>query len=214
MKIEALVFDFGGVISKTLFETHPLTEQELGLPANTLQWRGPFDPANDSHWRDMQHDIISERDYWLYRAAQTGKLVGEQWDSMQAFVTRARGQNPQEVIREQFYHCIEQAQQKGVRLAILSNELDLFYGDDFRAKLPFLSQFELIVDATYTHILKPDPNAYAFITEGLALNAEQCLFIDDQQRNIDGAQRVGMQTQLFDVLNPAASYASVLDKIK
>ena len=29
----ALVLDFGGVISRTLFETHAQTEQALGLPA-------------------------------------------------------------------------------------------------------------------------------------------------------------------------------------
>jgi len=31
MTIKAIIFDFGGVISKTLFETHDLTEIALGL---------------------------------------------------------------------------------------------------------------------------------------------------------------------------------------
>ena len=43
----ALILDFGGVISRTLFETHDLTEAALGLPSGTLTWRGPFDPATD-----------------------------------------------------------------------------------------------------------------------------------------------------------------------
>jgi putative hydrolase of the HAD superfamily len=30
-KPQALVLDFGGVVTKTLFETHALTEQALGL---------------------------------------------------------------------------------------------------------------------------------------------------------------------------------------
>ena len=39
MKTEkALVLDFGGVISRTLFETHDLTEKALGLAAGSLQW--------------------------------------------------------------------------------------------------------------------------------------------------------------------------------
>jgi hypothetical protein len=41
---QRLVLDFGGVISRTLFETHDLTERALGLPPGTLTWRGPFDP--------------------------------------------------------------------------------------------------------------------------------------------------------------------------
>jgi len=40
---KALVLDFGGVISRMLFETHELSEQALGLPRGTLTWRGPFD---------------------------------------------------------------------------------------------------------------------------------------------------------------------------
>ena len=38
-KIKALVFDFGGVISKTLFETHASTERRLSLPPGSLTWR-------------------------------------------------------------------------------------------------------------------------------------------------------------------------------
>jgi len=46
MTAQALVLDFGGVISRMLFETHPLTEQALGLPPGTLTWRGPCRPTN------------------------------------------------------------------------------------------------------------------------------------------------------------------------
>ena len=46
----ALILDFGGVISRTLFETHDQTEAALGLPSGTLTWRGPFDPDSDPLW--------------------------------------------------------------------------------------------------------------------------------------------------------------------
>ena len=51
---KALVLDFGGVISKTLYETHDLSEAALGLPKGTLTWRGPFDPARDEPFQAMQ----------------------------------------------------------------------------------------------------------------------------------------------------------------
>ena len=68
----------------------------------------------------------------------------------------------------------------------------------------------MIVDATYTHILKPDQRAYALITDGLGLQAEDCIFIDDQDRNIQGAIEAGMQTVHFDVMEPAKSYQTAL----
>ncbi len=206
----ALVLDFGGVISRTLFETHALSEKALGLAAGTLTWRGPFDPANDSLWQSMQADQISERDYWMTRTREVGRLVGEDWSRMESFVTRARGADPAAVLRPEAIAAVERVHAAGLRLAILSNELDLFYGADFRRKLPLLDRFELIVDATHTGILKPDPRAYAAITEGLGLSAGACVFVDDQARNVAGAAAAGMQTVAFDVTQPAASYAQAL----
>ncbi|MGJ7037513.1 HAD superfamily hydrolase (TIGR01509 family) [Shinella sp. BE166] len=106
--------------------------------------------------------------------------------------------------------AIRTAHESGIRLAILSNELDLFYGKDFRQRLPLLSLFETIVDATYTGILKPDARAYAAVCEALALRAEACVFVDDQKRNVDGAVAAGMRTVWFDVAEPARSYAAAL----
>ncbi|MGS5085597.1 HAD family hydrolase [Hydrogenophaga sp. A37] len=204
---QALVLDFGGVISRMLFETHPLTEQALGLPPGTLTWKGPFDPSTDPLWQAMQADQLSERDYWMARTREVGRLVGEEWDSMETFVQRARGADVEAVIRPEAVATIEAAKAAGKRLAILSNELDLFYGADFRSRLPLLQHFELIVDATYTGILKPDPRAYAAVTEALGLPASACVFVDDQKRNADGGVKAGMQVVHFDVLQPAASFA-------
>jgi len=135
----ALVLDFGGVISRTLFETHAVTERALGLPAGSLTWRGPFDPEGDALWRDMQAERISERDYWLARTREVGRLLGEDWTRMDTFVRRARGADPAAAIRPEAVAAIEAARAAGCRLAVLSNELDLFYGADFRARLPLLS---------------------------------------------------------------------------
>lgn len=206
----ALILDFGGVISRTLFETHALTETALGLRQNTLTWRGPFAPETDDLWRAMQSDEITERDYWHHRAAEVGNLIGKNWTSMTDFVQAARGADPAAVIRPEFLQTIDIAEAAGIRLAILSNELDLFYGAGFRDKLPFLQRFEVIHDATYTGILKPDPRAYTACLDDLGLPAGQCVFVDDQQRNIDGADAINLQTVKFDVANPAQSYTQAL----
>jgi putative hydrolase of the HAD superfamily len=209
-KNRALVLDFGGVISRTLFETHRDSEKALGVPEGTLTWRGPFDPASDALWRSMQAGEISERDYWYKRAEETGRLVGEDWTSLPKFLQRVRGKNPASMIRPEFLVALKKAKAAGFGLAILSNELDLFYGAEFRTKLPFLSEFDLIVDATYTSILKPDPRSYGAITEGLGLAAMSCVFVDDQLKNIKGAEAIGMNTVHFDVTQPATSYAKAL----
>jgi putative hydrolase of the HAD superfamily len=206
----ALVLDFGGVITRTLFETHDLTEKALGLPPGSLTWRGPFDPAGDALWRAMQAGEISERDYWRTRTMEVADLVGAHWTGMADFVRAARGADPGPVIRPEALTAINAAKRGGAKLAILSNELDLFYGEEFRARLPFLADFDVIADATYTDILKPDPRAYRDCVARLALPPAVCVFVDDQARNVAGAEAVGMQAVHFDVQNPGESFGRAL----
>ena len=213
-KIKSIIFDFGGVISKTLFETHELTEASLKLPPNTLQWRGPFDPDSDSLWESMQDNKISERDYWKIRTNEVGSLLKKDWTEISDFVRAARGTQPLDIIRPEALQIIDFAVKKNIRLAVLSNELDLFYGEGFRDKLPFLNSFEIIHDATYTNILKPDPRSYNSCLKDLGLLADQCIFIDDQPKNILGAKRVGLNAIQFNVLKPKESFAAVLDLLK
>jgi len=158
----------------------------------------------------MQAGEISERDYWLARTREVGALLGESWDRMADFVTRARGADVGSVIRPEAVAAIGRAKAAGCRLAILSNELDLFYGEGFSARLPLLRSFDLIVDASYTRILKPDPRAYAAVTEGLGVPASDCVFVDDQMKNIRGGEAAGMTSIHFDVTDPKTSYARAL----
>ncbi|MEP4293353.1 MAG: HAD-IA family hydrolase, partial [Rhizobiaceae bacterium] len=178
--------------------------------AGSLTWRGPFDPASDPLWQSMQADEISERDYWHQRTREVAQLVGEDWTVMSDFVKAARGADPEPVMRPQALAAIERVGKAGGKLAILSNELDLFYGADFRDKLPFMKHFDVIIDATYTEILKPDPRAYAACCEALQLAPQDCVFVDDQMRNIRGGEAFGMQCVHFDVLNPKNSYTEAL----
>jgi putative hydrolase of the HAD superfamily len=120
-------------------------------------------------------------------------------------VKRARGADPNAIVRPQVRELILEARRAGLRLAILSNELDLFYGRELRARLDLLEHFEVIVDATYTQLLKPDPRAYQTCLDQLGLSAPQCLMIDDQQRNVVGARAHGLPAVEFQVQAPERS---------
>jgi putative hydrolase of the HAD superfamily len=207
---KALVLDFGGVISRTLFETHDLSEAALGLAPGTLTWRGPFAPETDPLWQAMQADQLTEREYWLARTRGVGEMVGETWNDMQTFVQRARGADVEAVIRPEAIAAVRQAKAAGCKLAVLSNELDLFYGASFRERLPLLQCFDVIIDATYTGILKPDRRAYEMCNQALGLQEKDCVFVDDQFRNVQGAIQVGWQVVQFDVTHPAESYQRAL----
>jgi len=206
----ALILDFGGVVTRTLFETHEMTERALGLSPGSLTWQGPFAPESDDLWMAMQNDEISEREYWAQRTSEVGNLLGEHWTEMSQFVMAARGADPESVLRPETLQAIEAAKARGIRLAILSNELDLFYGPEMRSRLPFLKKFDLVADATYTKILKPDPRAYLDCARELGVEPQRCVFVDDQKRNVKGAEAVGMHAVYFDVRRPGESIKQTL----
>lgn len=206
----ALILDFGGVVSKTVFETHSETELALGLSPGTLTWFGPFAPETDSLWASMQDGRISEREYYARRTREVSDLIGADWTEMSQFIRAARGADPAAIIRPEALDAIGTAKTQGHRLAILSNELDLFYGKDFRQKLSFLDSFDVVVDATYTKILKPDPRAYQQCCDALSLTPDDCVFVDDQPRNIAGAENAGMKTVQFNVARPGEGFRQAI----
>jgi putative hydrolase of the HAD superfamily len=194
-----LLLDFGSVISVSIFERHRQTEEALGLPKGTLTWLGPLAPETDPLWQSMQRDEISERDYWAIRARELGEAVGERdWDVL-TMLTRVRQVDPNMVVRPEMQRLIRTACERGIKVAMLTNELELFYGKEFLSRMDVLKHFDAIIDATHTGTLKPDPGAYAMAIDAMALPAQDILFVDDQFRNIAGAVKAGLQTQHFDL---------------
>ena len=76
MTAQALLLDFGSVISKSLFETLEDVEATFGLEPGTLDWSGSLADHEDSLWQSMQRDEITEREYWYRRADELSQRVG------------------------------------------------------------------------------------------------------------------------------------------
>lgn len=209
-----LLLDFGSVISVSVFERHRESERLLGLAEGTLTWLGPIDPATDPLWESMQRDEITEREYWACRAEELGALVGEPvWDVM-TMLHRIRQTDANTIIRPQMHHMMRVARANGIRVGILSNELELFYGSEMLAQMDVLADTAMIVDASNTGILKPDPRAYTQATEGLDLPPQEILFVDDQFRNIVGAVKAGLQTQYFDLRDIPGNLAAIAARLQ
>jgi putative hydrolase of the HAD superfamily len=208
----ALLLDFGSVIQKSFFETRADMEKLLRLAPGTLGWAGPFDPKSDPLWQQLATGAITERAYWNQRAREVGGLIGEDW-TIQDFC-RKHGELPSNIIlRPEILALIADAKRAGLKFGILTNELELFHGKDWALSMPFAGMIDVIVDATHTHILKPDPAAYALVLEALGLSAGEVIFVDDQPRNVAGGSAVGIRSFQLDITAPLRSVAEVRQAI-
>ena len=199
-----LILDFGSVISYSIFERHATTERRLGLKSGSIQWWGPLDPDRDALWQDMLANKLSERDYWARFSKAVGQIVGEAWLPAD-FLKAARSPDLNDEIRPEVAKLVHTAKAAGAKLGILSNELELFYGAEALAEITLLREFDAIVDATHTKILKPDRRAYKLILDALGATAESAVFVDDQPRNVKGGAEAGLTSIFFDVRDPQGS---------
>ena len=102
-----------------------------------------------------------------------------------------------------FCECVKQ---NGFGIYVLSNASDLFY--DYFPKFMPLSFFDGVFVSSDYLMLKPDVEIYKTFLNKYELNADECLFVDDREDNIEGAKKAGMNTFQF-----KGDYESVLKHI-
>lgn len=84
---------------------------------------------------------------------------------------------------------------RGFRLYVLSNAGYSFH--KFSYKIKHIDRFSGIMVSAEERMMKPDPAIYRRLCDRFLLEASECLFIDDLPRNIEGAQKAGMNGYCF-----------------
>lgn len=64
-------------------------------------------------------------------------------------------------------------------------------------RFPFLQSFDGVIVSAHERLLKPDPAIYHVLLERYELEARDCIFIDDSEKNVAAARSVGMQAVHF-----------------
>mgnify|MGYP001580290548 CR=1 FL=1 len=85
---------------------------------------------------------------------------------------------------------------KNYKLAIINNGTALTLSQ-FDNKLNFDNYFDLFISSAKEGIKKPDGEFFLTTAKRLGVASERCLFMDDSEKNIEGAKRIGMQTILW-----------------
>lgn len=85
----------------------------------------------------------------------------------------------------------EYVKEHGYGIYVLSNASDLFYMY-FPKFLPLAFFNGVFVSSDYL-MLKPDVKIYETFLDKYGLKGEECLFIDDREENVLGAEKAGMQ---------------------
>jgi putative hydrolase of the HAD superfamily len=84
----------------------------------------------------------------------------------------------------------------GVNIYLLSNISTYF--SSHREEIPILSLLDGCVFSGELGIVKPSREIFEHLLNKYSLKAEECIFIDDNEKNVLGAKNVNINTYLFD----------------
>lgn len=212
---DLLLLDFGGVCLMNPAELHAVAEEKLGLPAGTFSWLGPIDPSTDPLWQELfaAGEGLREREYWQRRAADVGEAAGLTM-SLTDYMKLLYDPPDNALIRPGATDAVERAFAAGMNVSVLTNDLKAFHGPDWQGGIDLLQRVDHVVDCSDTGILKPDARAFQRALDITGFGRSQVLFVDDQKLSVAGAGEFGIDAVWFDLAQPAASWASVADRIE
>lgn len=185
-----IIFDFGNVLAEFYPEklTRPCVpdEENLKLISDVVFDRLYWNRLDDGTISDeeVKETFKSRLPEHLYKAACTV------YDSWVKNLTPVPGMC--ELVRD--------LKSAGTKLYLISN-ISTGFAESY-SEVPWisnlLSKFDGLVFSGVINLTKPDKEIFEHLLINYNLNACDCLFVDDSKINTDGAEKVGINTYLFD----------------
>ncbi len=195
MKIQNIIFDFGGVLvdwnPRHLFKNHFSNEHEMEWFLENIctdEWNLQQDKG-----RSLAEGTALLQAQFPEFHAQIQRFYGE-WETM------LKGDIPGSVAL--LYRLKEKYRMYG--LTNWSDEtIDIAY-----RRFPFFSAFEGIVVSGKEKMIKPDKQIYHLLLDRYGLQAGNTVFIDDNLKNVKAAEEIGLYAIHFE--NPEQLELSLL----
>ena len=200
--IEAVIFDFGGVITSSPFEAFARYERERGLPADIIR-RTNAENHFENAWARFER---AELDIDAFDAlfATESRALGAEVRGRDV-VTLLKGE-----IRPEMVEALRRIKTK-FKTGCITNNLpaNAMGSSDGRALYvaEVMVLFDHVIESAKIGLRKPDPKIYRLMTEALSVAPERCVYLDDLGVNLKPAREMGMTT--IKVLNTAQAIAEL-----
>ena len=185
--IQAVIFDFGGVIC-----LHP-DEERWKRAAETADL--PVEDFMRAFWANrIEYDAgrISPVEYWR----DVARRAGTHFEDPKIAALIQREIELWNQYDPRVFAWIGQLHASGGRTAILSN-LPRPLGEELRATPGFLEHFDHVTFSYELGAVKPQAEIYRETIGGLGIDPRHALFLDDKPENVEGARAVGLRAELF-----------------
>jgi putative hydrolase of the HAD superfamily len=193
-RFEAVVSDFGGVLTTPLVESFMAFQNETGIGAEVLgeAMEAATEANGENPLFEMERGEITEIAFLEQLTDSLEPLLGHrpEMHRFKEIYFEALDPNPAMI------GLMRDLKAEGYRMAMLTNNVRE-WEPLWRSMLPVDEIFETVVDSAFVGCRKPESRIYAIALDRLGLPAECCLFVDDVQVNCEGAEKAGMTAVHF-----------------
>ncbi|MBX3707478.1 MAG: HAD-IA family hydrolase [Pseudomonadales bacterium] len=190
--IEAILWDFGGVLTTSPFEAFNRFERERGLPLDFIRRVNATNPE-DNAWARFESSRI-DLDAFDSMFAEESTALGHTVAGRDVVALLSGDIRPRMV--EVLQVC-----KTRYRVACITNNVRSGHGPGMAASSEradrvagVMGLFDLVVESSLEGIRKPDPRIYRLTCERLGVEPAAAVFLDDLGINLKPARELGMRT--------------------
>ncbi len=187
--IEAVIWDFGGVITTSPFEAFARFEKEHGLPIDIIRRTNAANHLENA-WAKFERAEISAETF--------DDLFAEE---SQALGVAVRGRDVLPLLsgdlRPEMVEALRRVKEK-FKTGCITNNLPANSIGSNAGRSLYIAEvmvlFDHVIESAKIGLRKPDPRIYKMMTEALNVDPKACVYLDDLGVNLKPAREMGMTT--------------------
>jgi putative hydrolase of the HAD superfamily len=181
--IEAVLFDFGGVLSTSPFDAFARHERAQGLPDGFIRTLNATN-HHDNAWARLERNEV-DFDRFCSEFEAEAVAAGGRVDARVLFATMAGDMRPEmlEAVRRCHAHF---------KTGLLTN--NFITPDTTTRHHDVFELFDVVIQSALVGVRKPDPRFYLLACSELGIEPDAAVFLDDLGINLKPARALGMQT--------------------
>ncbi|MCD0416315.1 HAD-IA family hydrolase [Rubrivivax sp. JA1024] len=187
--IEAVIWDFGGVLTSSPFEAFARFESERGLPADIIRRTNAANHFENA-WAKFERAEI-DLDTFDALFAEESRALGAE--------VRGRDVLPllSGSLRPEMVNALKIVKQKH-KTGCITNNLPANAIGSASGRTLYIAEvmalFDHVIESAKIGLRKPDPKIYQMMIEALGVDPKACVYLDDLGVNLKPAREMGMTT--------------------
>jgi len=200
--IEAVIFDFGGVITSSPFDAFARFETERGLPADVIRRTNAANHLENA-WAKFERAEVDLDAFDELFAAESLALGAE---------VRGRDVLPllSGELRPEMVEALRRIKAR-FKTGCITNNLPNNAIRNANGRSIYVAEvmalFDHVIESAKIGLRKPDPRIYQMMTAALGVDPKSCVYLDDLGVNLKPARDMGMIT--IKVLSGAQALADL-----